>query len=434
MTYSAIRTNKTVIFLVCCLAFITNGLLGVLPSSSLAILATHTHVALSTAGLVFTVSALGSIIAVLISNLLIKKIGTKNIMISGLGGLILASMLIPTTGSFDIWLIAQLIQGMSSSLITVGLCMTLTFNFKETLGEKMNVLHGAAGMGSLLAPLVLANALSLTGTILPSFLLVALVSGLSVLLLGPMRFADRPQELFVDRSEEMSQHQQDSLSVSRLFKNPIIWFTALQVLFYVGAESGFSNWLVTSISQGSHMALAAATPAATLFWVGLTVGRMAIAQLMKRKLISDARLLYISFIGGAISGLCVIFYIQQPLISFVASCFLGFFLGPIFPSLQTIASRRFEHAAGFMSSIVLLSSGLAGMTVPMSIGLIIPQLGVRGGMLIPAIMSISICVPFYCANRKARHMQQPERTIEQPTYKHIADMPTVELECVSVAA
>jgi len=405
MLYSAIRTNKTVIFWICCLAFVTNGLLSVLPSSSLAILATDTHVALGTAGLVFTVSALGSIIAVFISNILIKKVGTKNIMIAGLGGLILASVLIPTTGSFDIWLTAQLIQGMSSSLITVGLCMTLTFNFKETLGAKMNVLYGSAGMGSLLAPLVLANTLSLTGTIFPSFLLVAVVSSLSVLLLVLARFADRPEEFMAVRNEQASQDQAVSLSVARLCKNPVIWCTALQILFYVGTESGFSNWLVTSISQGSHVALASATPAVTLFWVGLTAGRMGIAQLMKHNLIADARLLYISFSGGAASGLGVIYYIQQPLICFAASLFLGFFLGPIFPSLQAIASRRFEQSTAFISSIVLLSSGLAGMTVPMSIGLAIPRIGVRDGMLIPAILSLSICIPFYFANKKVRNMQ-----------------------------
>jgi fucose permease len=439
MNYRSIRTNKAIIFCFFCLAFVANGILSVLPSSSLTILAIDTHVALSTAGLVFTVTALGSIIPVFISTLLVKKVGTKNMILTGLGGLILASILIPTTGSFNIWLIAQLIDGMSSGLITVGLSMALTFNFKEALGEKMNILYGSAGLGSLLAPLMLANTLSLTGKIFPAFLLVSMVSGLSVVFLVLALFADRPEESMEVRNEQFSSEQSVSLPATNLFKNPVIWFTALQILFYVGTESGFSNWLVTAISQGSHIALVSATPAATLFWVGLTVGRMVIAQVMKRNLITETHALYLSFSGGGISSLCVILSIQQPLICFAASLFLGTFLGPIFPSLQTIATRRFEQSAAFISSIVLFSTGLAGMTVPMSIGLAIPHIGVRDGLLIPAAMGLSICIPFYLANRKAQKIayQESVQTIYAcvlPAYKDITDMPTIALACELVAA
>jgi MFS family permease len=133
---NAIRKNPTVLFWICCLAFIANGLLSVLPSSSLSILARHTNVSLSTAGMIFTVASLGTIAAIMVSNPFVQRIGAKYVLMAGLAGLITASLVIPTTPVFNLWLVAQFLQGSSSSLINVGLTMILTLNFHEELGEK----------------------------------------------------------------------------------------------------------------------------------------------------------------------------------------------------------------------------------------------------------------------------------------------------------
>ncbi|MFL5625738.1 MAG: MFS transporter, partial [Ktedonobacteraceae bacterium] len=284
------------------MAFIANGLLSVLPSSSFSILARHTNVSLSTAGMIFTVASLGTIAAIMVSNPFVQRIGAKYVLMAGLAGLITASLVIPTTPVFNLWLVAQFLQGSSSSLINVGLTMILTLNFHEELGEKLNTLYGTYGIGALLAPILLSFSLSSTGNALSAFLPIPLLSGICLLLLYIIEFRSKP-----DQQESAAQDNpaEASVSLGKILHQSLLWLVVLQVCLYTGTESGFSNWLVTSLSQSAAIALQKATPAASFFWLGLTSGRLLLAQFMKRGMLQDKRLLYISFIGGGIFGMLV---------------------------------------------------------------------------------------------------------------------------------
>lgn len=50
----------------------------------------------------------------------------------------------------------------------------------------------------------------------------------------------------------------------------------------------------------------------------------------------------------------------------------------------TCASRRFVHAIGPISSILIISTDVASMIVPSTMGLLIPVLGINWVMVIPA--------------------------------------------------
>ncbi|MFL5691530.1 MAG: hypothetical protein ACJ795_06965 [Ktedonobacteraceae bacterium] len=95
-------------------------------------------------------------------------------------------------------------------------------------------------------------------------------------------------------------------------------------------------------------------------------------------------------------------FINNPTISFIGSLCEGFFIGPILPSLQTIATRRFNNMPTLISSAIFISAGLGGMVIPASISLLMPLLGIRGGLLIPAFLCLLICVPSFLANKQER--------------------------------
>lgn len=429
MLFGTIRHNPNALFGICCLAYIANGLMGVLPSSSLALLAHNTHVSLSTAGLTFTGSAFGTILAVILSSCyLVKATNSKLIIILGLAGLIATSLIIPITSSFMLWFIAQILQGASGTFISVGLVMTLTYNFGDRLSEKLNLLHSSSGVGSLFGPVLLSFTLSLTHSLLTAFTVVTLVSLICLLSLYTLRFVSKTPTA---QSTETSDHLPHKAGVNpmHLIKNALFWFMALQICLYVGAESGFSNWLVTSISQSASIALPMATPAATLFWVGITLGRFIVAQLIKRGYVTGVRLLYVCIAGGCLSGLLVTAFLCNPSLCFIGSLLEGIFIGPIYPSLQSIATRRFSRTPALISCLVLVSTGLAGMTIPFSMGMLIPFLGTRGSMVIPALLCLCVAIPFALANKSERHILIHRRSnihIE-PVSTPVQDLPTREL-------
>ncbi|GER91189.1 hypothetical protein KDW_53510 [Dictyobacter vulcani] len=434
MSNGTIRNSQTFLFIACCFTFIANGLLGVLPGASLVILSQHTHTAPSTAGLIFTVSAFGTIVAVLLSNTLVKKIGSKVVVMVGLLGLIISSVIIPLAQQFSVWLGAEMLQGISAGLINIGITITLTLNFGNKLGEKLNMLHASVGMGSLLAPILLSYSLTLSGSPLLAFLCTALPGVFCLLAFYVLRFETRPGLLGSANANALP--LQDSImpgEPKKALKQTLLWFVALQVCLYVGAEAGFSSWVVTSISQQAAVSIQMATPAATLFWVGMTFGRMLVARLMKRGYLTNAQLLYISMFGGGASAILLTACMQMPVICFIASLGTGIFLGPIFPTLMAIATRRFAQLPGMISSVVLISSGFAGMTIPVSIGMLLPLLGARQVMLIPALMCPLIAVPYYLANRKERKIvdyRQRVQAAEIPIY----DLQTVKMPLVEQVA
>jgi fucose permease len=193
---------------------------------------------------------------------------------------------------------------------------------------------------------------------------------------------------------------------------------ALQIALYVGAEIGFGNWIVTAVSQSAAISLALAAPSATAFFLGLTIGRLLGAQVLKRGLLSENRLLYISILGGYISGLLVAIFPGQIVVSFGVSALVGLFYGPLFPGIMAIASRQFVHAIGIVSSVMLVSTGAAAMVLPALMGILIPHIGFNWVLALPALCCLLVIVPLVFAIRQQRHtlhLQNDRHTMKEET-------------------
>jgi len=73
---------------------------------------------------------------------------------------------------------------------------------------------------------------------------------------------------------------------------------------------------------------------------------------------------------------------------------------------MAIVSRRFVHALGTVSGVVLVSAGISGMVVPVLMGFLIPSIGVNWVMAIPALACLLMCIPFSLALWRQRHTLQ----------------------------
>jgi fucose permease len=189
---------------------------------------------------------------------------------------------------------------------------------------------------------------------------------------------------------------------------------ALEFFFYIIAELGFSDWIVTAISQTAAISLAVAAPSATAFWVGLTLSRLLGGQVLKRAILSENQVLFLCIIGGGLSCLLVAIFPGQLPISFSASALAGFFFGPIYPGLMAIAARWYINAPNTLSGMMLFSCGISAMIFPVMMGLLIPVIGYNWVMTVPALGCLLILVPFILAilrQRRALQLSSTESTI-----------------------
>jgi len=395
--HAAPNLNRRLLFYSLFLAYICAGIISVLPGATLLLLAENTHVPLAIAGSSFTLSALGFVIGVLIAGVLSLKLNSKYMLMGGLGLMSVAGALIPGTHSFSILLVAQFIKGAGFGLIDVSINTIATLAFHDTLGETLNNVHSSYGIGALVGPLLLSLSLQVLNEAFWAYFVGAVVGCVVIFLLLRQTVPSLPT-----KNEKQQQHQ--PLLYRSLFRQPLLWLMVLQIALYVGAELGFGNWIVTAVSQSAAISLVLAAPAATAFFLGMTIGRLLGAQVLKRGLLSENRLLYLSILGGYISGLLVAIFPGQIIVSFGASAFVGLFYGPLFPGIMAIASRQFVHAIGLVSSVMLVSTGAAAMVLPALMGVLIPHIGINWVLAIPAFGCLLIIVPFALAVRQQRHM------------------------------
>ena len=395
-------SKRRLVFFTLCMAYVSAGIVSILPGPTLPLLAANTSVPLDIAGSIFTTSATGFMFGVALAGILSAKFGPKYVLLSGMALLGFSAIITPLTHAFFLLLIVQFIQGIGFGFLDVSINIVVTLVFVDTLGESLNNLHSSYGLGALIAPLLLSLALQTVHNAIPAYLIGAIVALAGILILAPQRIPAPSMT-----RQRLSQQTSNPVVLKSILKNPLLWLMAVQMGFYVGAEIGFSNWIVTAVSLSATISLALAAPCATFFWIGLTSGRLLSAQLLKRSLLSENQLLLLAIAGGGLSGLIVAIFPGYLPVSFSASALVGLFFGPIFPGIMAIASRSFTNALSTVSTTLLISAGASAMVLPALMGLLIPPIGVNWVMALPALVCLAIGIPFIIAMQTQKRLPPP---------------------------
>ena len=386
--------NRRLLLTTLGLTYIAIGMLGALPGASLIRLASNTHVSLEVAGSMFTLSAFGSMLGILLSGFLVRYIQPKYLLMLGLFLLGSASTTIALTSSFPVLLLGQMVIGLAFGFVDISLNTIATLAFQETLSSDLNTIHGLFGLGALLGPLILALGLLFFNSLELSYFAGASVAAITILLVLLQQLPEPARQ-----ATNAQQKRAANRELLKVLRQGLLWLMVLQISIYSAAEMGFRNWIVTAVSQSATVSLALAAPVATAFFIGLTAGRFFGAQLLRRGWISETHLLYTVLMGGTFWSVIVAMFPGQLLISYAASALVGCFSGPLYPGIMAIASRRFVHAIGPVSSMMIISTDVASMIVPSAMGLLIPALGINWVMAIPALCCALIFLPMALANR-----------------------------------
>jgi FHS family Na+ dependent glucose MFS transporter 1 len=143
-------------------------------------------------------------------------------------------------------------------------------------------------------------------------------------------------------------------------------------VFYVGAESGYGNWIYTyAFKQGLGTEITSAY-LTSAFWGFFTLGRLLAIWLSTR--IRPLTVLFIDF-AGCLTSLGLILLFRDSVASLWAgSILLGLSMASIFPTFLTLSEERM-HVTGAMAGWFLVGGGLGGMLVPWVIGQAFVRLG-----------------------------------------------------------
>jgi fucose permease len=383
------------------LAFIALGLTTASTGPALPYLAGQTGVLLSAVSFLFTTRSLGYMVGSLQGGRLYDRMRGHPVMAAALVGMAAMMAIVPLPTKLWLLTIVFLLLGMSEGTLDVGGNTLLVWVHRHRVGPWMNALHFFFGVGSLISPLILAQAVQASGGIGWGYWAVALlVLPVAALLL----YLPSPKAQVATSTPESGSQTR---STSRRRNGTLVVLFALFFFLFVGAEVGYAGWV---FSYSLEMGLATATAAAYLtsaFWAALTVGRAVGIPLSAR--FRPSTILFGDLAGCLVGAAVILLWPESRQALWLGTLVLGFSMASIFAVTISLAERRMT-ITGRVTGWFFVGASAGGMTWPWLMGQVFQSVAPRAAMyvvLLNVILSLGVLVALLSYSAR-HHAPSPE--------------------------
>lgn len=352
------RTHPIVATIAYYLAFIILGMTTAASGPSLLKLADHTSSGLDRISLIFIFGSLGYVMGSYFGGRAYDRFSGHKLMAMTLLVIAAASVIIPLSTTLTVLLLVMFLSGLASGILDVGCNTLLLWTHKEKSGPFMNGLHFFFGVGSLIAPLLLAQVLLRTNDIYWLYYSFAILSV--------------PIMIWLWLLPEPSHSLHEDTEVSSLFPVVPVILIVLLFLLYVGLELGFGNWIYTyalTLKLGTTVTAAYLT---SLFWGSFTLGRL-LGVWVSTRMRAHTTIL-VDLIGCTISTIIIMVWKESSLALWIGTFGLGLSMASIFPNIMMLAGERMQ-ITGAITGWFLVGSGAGGMLIPWLLGQIFAHTG-----------------------------------------------------------
>lgn len=315
------------------------------------------------------------------------------VLIHGLG--IAGLGLAPSWGTF---VAAAMVAALGAGCLDGGSNGLVLDVYREGRGRAMNLLHVSFSVGALAAPLIVGRLVE-GGVPWQS---VAVGAGCLVLLLVlaytfvPMPSGRRTAAGLDTTATGPGGNGLGGAHGRRLLAGPLL-LLGIAIAAYVASEVGVSNWLVRYLEPAP---LTTATLALSLYWAGLTVGRLISSAIADR--FDHLRFTLASTL--LMAGLLAIAILAPTLpLSIGAFALAGVASGPVFPMIVAIGGERYPDRSASVGGSLTGMAIIGSIVYPPAMGLLSVTVGLTAAMLgtvILALASAAALVAFGRATRK----------------------------------
>lgn len=307
----------------------------------------------ATVSLLFLSQTGGYIIAAFTSSLLSHQLGLSRLLLMSSILLTFALLTYAITPFWSVMVLIGSCLGLGIGWMDAGINAYLVNHVRYS--HLMGMLHGFYGIGALLGPAIATTLLAMNLSWQQVYAVLASIVGL--LVIGLLWLILTQDQAMTQGVAPPSGTAKANLQAA--LKNPVVLGSGLLLMIYVGVEVSISNWAysVQTISRNTPEAIAGYSISA--YWMGLTFGRMTMAQALKQ--IGAIRLMDASCMV-LLLGLLVWRFVPDWLWSLPL---LGLALAAIFPTTmllmpQRIAAPLVPAAIGFLTSVASLgASGIS---------------------------------------------------------------------------
>ena len=289
-----------------------------------------------------------------------------------------------------------LIAGFGSGTIDAGLNMYLT-TYRSA--REMNWLHACFGVGITIGPLLMTYCVSQ----LKWQVGYAITGGLLLIIMALLMVTRHQWRNEGFQSAENNPVRRASIGQS--LRRPVVWFSIITFLAYVGMEIGIGQWAYTLLTQSRGIASEVAGPWVSIYWGVFTIGRIFFGLISSR---FDATRLLRGCLIAVVVGTFLFAWNPLPIIGSIGLIITGFAEAPVFAMLMMTTPQRvgMVHAENGVS-LQMGFVGIGSAVLPGLIGIIGNHFGLE---TMPAVFT-AMAVIVLIFHELARSMQPlvPER-------------------------
>jgi FHS family glucose/mannose:H+ symporter-like MFS transporter len=316
------------------------------------------HLGIEVKARLFPASFMGAVVGVLLTGSLSDRYGRKPVLLFSLALYTLGLLRCGAAASFGLALLAAPLIGAGSAGMQSVMNAALSDLFPERRAIVLNSMQVAFGVGAIVSP-TLAQQLLQAGTDwrLLYFGLAAGVACASVALaLLPM---PRPAD---------GAKAPGLAALFSLLANPFVVVLCVAQLLYAGAEVGFFSWMPTYFQEHVPGGTRWAGVIVSLFWVGMTTGRLCTGWLLSRFALVPLRRSLAT--GGALCATLTLVGTAP----FTVMCWVlltGLCFGGIYSVILAEGSERFPSVAGTVLGAISAAGNIGVALFPWAIGALV---------------------------------------------------------------
>ena len=355
-----------------CLSFVLIGWSGLLVASLIRSIEHDFAQTDAGMGFFFLVNAAAYGTGVLGGTLLTQRFGRQPVLAGGVGLAVVGLAVLSTAAIWPIFLLGALPFGIGCGTLDGagnGLILDL---FPNSRGRALNLLHFCFSAGALACPAVVGRAVE-AGVPWQTILLATAIVAAPIAV------------LLTQAAMPSGRHRGAGMGVAigpRLLLDRTLLALGIAIGCYVASEIGVSNWLVRFLASAP---LTVATTTLTLYWSGLTVGRLAAARIGDR---FDHTMF--ASVASVATGVLIVLAVLAPSLELSIALFgaAGVASGPIFPLVVAVGGERFPDRSVAVGGYLAAAAVVGGISYPPVMGLLSVTVGLPAAMVGTAALAL----------------------------------------------
>lgn len=355
--------------------FISLGLPDSLLGSAWPVMQVQMSVPVSYAGIVSMIICLGTVLSSLMSSVMIRKLGIGKII--SFSVLMTAVALFGFSVSSRYWMLLlwAIPYGLGAGCVDSVLNNYAALHFKS---NHMSWLHCSWGIGASISPYIMSFALVNLDNWHSGYLIVA------VLQFVLSFFIFRSIPLWKDSAAEDEQKiESKALSVRQILEIPGAVVCFATFFGYCAVELTSSLWASSYLVQARGVTPEVASGCASLFYIGLTVGRAINGFLAMR--FSDRTLIRLG-LGIIFAGIMLVFIEAHAMFAYAGFVVIGLGCAPVYPCIIHMTPDLFgKDKSQAIIGVQIAFAYLGFCTMPPLFGLIANHVSIR---LLPAYLLV----------------------------------------------